>query len=116
MAHTRNVAEFYHQKRDAFESALRRHLDGLVEWRTPESGMFVWFKILLGEGREADAIEIIGKKACEEGVLALPGTAFLAKGERTGYVRASFSLLEECDIDEALRRLRTVILRERGQL
>jgi tryptophan aminotransferase len=39
---------------------------------------------------------------------------FFANGERTAYVRASFSLLDEELVNEALRRLRVVLLTERG--
>lgn len=42
MTHTRQVSELYRARRDVFEAALRRHLDGLVEWTSPESGMFIW--------------------------------------------------------------------------
>ena len=43
LAHTRTVSEFYRQKRDVFEQAMKKHLTGLAEWATPEAGMFVWF-------------------------------------------------------------------------
>lgn len=42
LTHTQQVSEFYRAKRDIFEAALRRNLDGLVEWDTPEAGMFIW--------------------------------------------------------------------------
>lgn len=41
-AHTERVSQFYREKRDVFEVALRHHLAGLAEWTTPEAGMFVW--------------------------------------------------------------------------
>lgn len=41
-AHSERVSAFYKQKRDVFEAALRKHLTGLVEWNTPESGIFIW--------------------------------------------------------------------------
>ena len=47
-------------------------------------------------------------------MLALPGTAFFPNGDRTAYVRASFSLLGEEQVNEALRRLRVVLVAERG--
>ncbi|OBZ66161.1 Kynurenine/alpha-aminoadipate aminotransferase, mitochondrial [Grifola frondosa] len=47
--HTARVAQFYRAKRDVFERLLRTHLAGLVEWTTPEAGMFFWFKLLLGD-------------------------------------------------------------------
>lgn len=40
--HTEAVSAFYREKRDVFESAMRKHLTGLAEWDTPEAGMFFW--------------------------------------------------------------------------
>lgn len=76
------------------------------------------FKLLLNtsEGLEVeeDSKVIIEEKAFERGVLALPGTVFLPGGQKTAYVRAAFSLLDEADVNEALRRLRGVILEARN--
>ena len=115
IAHTESVSNFYKQKRDVFERALKTHLDGLAEWDTPEAGMFVWFKLLIADkpGEEGDSFDLIRNKAFENGVLALPGTVFLPDGRKTAYVRASFSLLSEEDVNEALRRLRVTILEAR---
>ncbi|KAF8626924.1 hypothetical protein AX17_006425 [Amanita inopinata Kibby_2008] len=116
--HTARVADFYREKRDMFERAMKKHLEGLAEWNTPEAGMFLWFKLRVkgdnGEGEE-DSEAIIRTKALEKGVLALPGTVFLPNGRKTNYVRASFSLLDEADVDEALRRLREVVLEARNE-
>jgi tryptophan aminotransferase len=70
------------------------------------------FKLLLGENGDSESV--IRTKAFAGGVLALPGTVFFPNGERTAYVRASFSLLDEEQVNEALRRLRVVLLAERG--
>ncbi|KAG6827876.1 hypothetical protein H0H92_010145 [Tricholoma furcatifolium] len=109
--HTEKVSNFYREKRDVFEAAMKRHLSGLAEWDSPEAGMFFWFKLLLSDdpSQEGDSQALIAQKAVQEGVLALPGTAFLPNGRKTAYVRASFSLLGEEDVDEALRRLAKVI-------
>ena len=75
------------------------------------------FKLQLGNSgaeTEGDSEAIIRTKALENGVLALPGTIFLPSGRKSTYVRASFSLLPEDQVDEALRRLREVILEARG--
>ena len=40
--HTEQVSAFYRNKRDIFESAMKRHLSGLAEWSLPEAGMFFW--------------------------------------------------------------------------
>jgi len=115
VAHLSRLAEFYRGKRDVFEDAMQRHLAGLAEWTKPEAGMFFWFKLLLNdsEGAEQDSEDIIRTKALEKGVLALPGKVFHPSGRETAYVRAAFSLLPPSDVDEALRRLREVLLEER---
>ncbi|KAF8577771.1 PLP-dependent transferase [Ramaria rubella] len=113
--HTENVSELYRTKRDVFETAMKLHLDGLADWVTPEAGMFFWFKLRLPaspEAHDGDSEALIRTKALENGVLALPGTVFLPNGTKTAYVRASFSLLEKDQVNEALRRLGEVIRRE----
>jgi len=120
-AHTRTVSEFYRMKRDVFEEALHKHFDhdGLAKWTSPEAGMFVWFKLLLKSPTsppgtdDGDSETIIRTNALKKGVLALPGTVFLPNGRKSAYVRASFSLLSEEDVDEAVRRLKEVILEAR---
>ncbi|KAF8591220.1 PLP-dependent transferase [Ramaria rubella] len=110
--HTETVSELYRAKRDVFENAMRKHLSGLVDWVTPEAGMFFWFKIRLPPASDApdgDSDALIRTKALEQGVLALPGMAFLPNGTKTAYARASFSLLEEEQVNEALKRLAQVI-------
>ena len=72
------------------------------------------FRLLLNGGRK-DSEEIIREKAYRKGVLALPGTSFMPGGGPTAYVRASFSLLEPSVVDEALLRLRAVLLEEQGR-
>lgn len=63
---------------------------------------------------EEDSEVLIRTKAFERGVLALPGTVFLPRGQKTAFVRASFGLLNEEEVEEALRRLRGVILDARA--
>ena len=46
--------------------------------------------------------------------MALPGTVFLPDGGKTPYVRASFSLLDEADVEEAIKRLASVVLEAKG--
>ncbi|KAK2459881.1 hypothetical protein APHAL10511_008081 [Amanita phalloides] len=118
LAHTKRVSEFYREKRDVFERAMKKYLDGLAEWNTPEAGMFFWFKLCLkaddGKGEEEDSEALIRTKAFEKGVLALPGTVFMPNGRKTGYVRASFSIVGEDEVEEGLKRLRETILESRG--
>ncbi|TEB34615.1 PLP-dependent transferase [Coprinellus micaceus] len=117
-AHIERVADFYREKRDVFERAMKKHLQGLAEWSTPEAGMFFWFKLLLYDdpSEDGDSKAVIETTAFNRGVLALPGTAFLPNGRKTAYVRASFSLTPEEDVDTAIGRLRDAILDAKKEL
>jgi tryptophan aminotransferase len=82
---------------------------------------FIRFKLLLKAPNDTgdddgDSESVIRKNALEKGVLALPGTVFLPDGRKTAYVRVSFSLLNETDVEEATRRLKEVILEARKDL
>ena len=97
---------------------MAREMTGLAEWSVPEAGMFFWFRLLIGvdgDGAVEDSDQIVRTRAFERGVLALPGAVFMPGGEKTGYVRASFSLLEEADVQEAVKRLRSVVEEERKE-
>lgn len=136
------VSQFYKGRRDVFEAALNKHLGGMVEYTSPEAGMFLWcvfmwrkvkragfvyvlpllrFQLLIPppsddlNSTEGDSAELIRSKAFDNGVLALPGTSFFANGRRSAYVRASFSVLNDEDTDEALRRLAEVVREARGE-
>ncbi|KAF8630898.1 hypothetical protein AX17_005256 [Amanita inopinata Kibby_2008] len=124
--HCERVSEFYRVRRDSFEDCLRRHMTGLAEWTTPEAGMFYWVKLLLppsgnvdikavegdNEKYGRDATAFIRNKALEKNVLALPGSYAFIDNRRTAYVRMSFSLMSEAEMDEALKRLATVLCEE----
>ncbi|KAM0748515.1 PLP-dependent transferase [Meredithblackwellia eburnea MCA 4105] len=104
--HCERVAAFYKVKRDAFELAARRQLEGLEIYLhfqvTPVAGMFLWLKLNLPTG---DSQGLIGTKAIEERVLAVPGAAFFSDGRTSAHVRVSYSIAKVEDADEAFRRL-----------
>lgn len=68
--HVRSVANFYCEKRDVFIQCMDKHLQGLATWVVPDSGMFVWIRML---GGIQDSQELIHTKAIEKRVLAVPG-------------------------------------------
>ncbi|KAG9051199.1 hypothetical protein FS837_011314 [Tulasnella sp. UAMH 9824] len=110
--HVDYIASVYRRKRDLFATAMRKHLEGLAEWSTPEAGMFVWFKLLLPPvpgSDEGDSEDVIVRRALKEKVLALPGTSFFTNGRTSAHVRASFSVLPEEHFDEAMRRLAAIV-------
>ena len=103
--HTEYVSGFYKKRMEAFQAAAKKNLTGLAEWNTPSAGMFCWIKLL---GID-DTYSLIQEKAVKEKVLLVPGNAFSAAGEKSSYVRASFSMATPEQMDEALRRLANLI-------
>jgi len=96
----------------AWSSLLRRASAGVASTRTPAPADSDRIQLLgiAAPGEEADAYAVIAEKAVEKGIVAVPGTAFMPGGGKSGFVRTSFSLVSDADADEAMRRLREVIL------
>ncbi|KAJ1037054.1 hypothetical protein NDA11_007411 [Ustilago hordei] len=121
LKHADNVAKFYQDRLEKFESSAKtilQSLPSIATWITPTAGMFLWIKLRLpptngSEGDEGDSFDLISNKAKAAGVLALPGVAFKPpnKGERktSAYVRTSFSQVPMEQVDEAFKRLRKVV-------
>ncbi|KAL4758922.1 aminotransferase-like domain-containing protein [Aspergillus foveolatus] len=103
LKHCAEAAEVYRRRRDVFVSAAKRHLQGRATWVVPTAGMFVWLELKLPPGM--DSFELLRSQGMKNGVLAIPGVAFMPGGEQTCYIRVSFSLVPEGDMDEACRRI-----------
>jgi kynurenine/2-aminoadipate aminotransferase len=103
--HTDNVAAFYHQKRDVFLAAANTHLSEIATWTVPAAGMFAWIKL----NSITDTKELIEQHAVKANVLFVPGQSFDPLDRPSAYVRVSFSLASDADIEEALKRLATLV-------
>ena len=108
--HVQLVSRFYRERRDLFVQAAEKHLTGLAEWTVPTAGMFSWIKL----NNINDSMELIQSKAVDAKVLFVPGGVFMPNGEPSPYVRASFSTATPEQIDEALARLRKLLLYQGG--
>jgi tryptophan aminotransferase len=69
--------------------------------------MFIWLELQLPPG--GNSFELLKKRGTKNGVLAIPGGAFMPGGENTCYIRVSFSLVSEGDMDEACRRIARLV-------
>jgi kynurenine/2-aminoadipate aminotransferase len=103
--HCQKVAQFYKDRCDYFVSCLEKHLKGKAEWVIPDSGMFVWLKLLGVE----DSFELITTKARDAKVLLVPGQEFFANPRKTGYVRACYSVASQEDMELAIQRLASLL-------
>jgi DNA-binding transcriptional MocR family regulator len=99
------LVDFYRERRDLFEAALRRHLGGLAEWRTPPGGLFFWVEL-----RGGPDIEALLRRASDKGVLFTPGQHFVTEGTCSA-MRLNFSLAAPDAADRGLAIL-GALLRE----
>lgn len=99
--HVEKTKALYRERRDFFCSLAKRYLkDEHVKFDIPNGGMFVWMKI----NGISDSKELIEKKAREKLVLFVPGEAFCPLGEKSQYVRASYSTETKENMEIGLKR------------
>ncbi|KAE8214844.1 hypothetical protein CF327_g1808 [Tilletia walkeri] len=121
LQHADKVAEFYRNRRDQFEAAVTRILGAnskkgtgkqIANWVRPVAGMFLWLKLKLpptDASPEGDSFALISEKARDNLVLALPGASFIPGNGKSCYVRMSFSMVPEDQIELGLTRLRKTL-------
>lgn len=69
--------------------------------------MFLWLTLRLPT--QMDSFELIEQGALPNGVLAIPGSAFMPNNQATCSLRVSFSLIPETQMDEACTRLAKLV-------
>ncbi|KAJ1723513.1 hypothetical protein LPJ53_002170 [Coemansia erecta] len=102
----------YAVRRDLFVDLCREKLKGLVDFVVPDAGMFVWFRVLLGEKSRARAgvMDEVFEAMVKAHVLLVPGRMFSPAGVRDSpYMRAAFSYASPEDLAVAVERLQQAL-------
>jgi len=102
--HAEGLVKYYQAQRDVTTAALDKYMGDLATWIVPQAGMFVWVKI-----NDCTDTSPIAKLAIDNGVMVLPGEAFVTKGTHSQHIRIAFSLIEKEQVDEAIRRLAAAV-------
>jgi DNA-binding transcriptional MocR family regulator len=71
--------------------------------------MFVWFQLL----GIKDSNSLIKQKAINEKVLMVPGKSFMPNDEDSPFVRAAYSTTSFDQMEEAIKRLASLLKKER---
>lgn len=98
------IRQLYGKKRKAMLDALERYMPKGVEWSKPEGGLFLWVKL----PKHMSANELF-KKAIENKVAYVVGSAFHCDGKGQNSMRVNFSYCTEAQIDEGIKRLSKMI-------
>jgi DNA-binding transcriptional MocR family regulator len=103
--HTAKLRSVYARRRDGMLAALAAHMPEGVSWTKPEGGMFVW--VTLPKGMDGGALL---KASLEtQRVAFVPGQAFFADRSNANTLRLSFSLANDAQIEEGMKRLGAAI-------
>ncbi|XP_041357856.1 kynurenine/alpha-aminoadipate aminotransferase, mitochondrial-like [Gigantopelta aegis] len=108
--HGKKVADFYKQRAQTAVRVAEKYLTGLAEWEVPHGGMFLWIHMLGVQ----DSSKVVAM-AMERGAIFTDGAFFTSAQKPSEYIRMSFSLNSEEELDKAVNILATVI-REEQQL
>ncbi len=98
--HLVRVRERYREKRDLLASVLEMASRGLLHWRTPQGGYYLWCA-LEGGLRARD----LQDEAARLGVAFVPGDAFYVGVGGEGRVRLNFTGPDAASLEEGARRL-----------
>lgn len=103
--HLQTLRDFYRQRRDAFELALREHFADLADWNSPQGGLFFWLTL-----KQPIDTRTLLDEALARDVAFMPGEPFFADPHANpGYLRLNFSHIDPARLDEGLHRLADVI-------
>ena len=104
--HIATLRTVYKAKCNLMISALDSHLGGLVTYKKPAGGMFVWLTLPKGVSSEQVMKDALVKK-----VLVLPGTPFYPNSSEQydNNLRLSFARVSQEDLEKAISILADVI-------
>ena len=103
--HTRMLRETYSARRDSMLEALETFMPDGVSWTKPEGGMFVWLTL----PKHLDGGDLLRTSLETQRVAFVPGQAFFADRSGANTLRLSFSLADDTQIREGIKRLGAAI-------
>ncbi|WP_045233972.1 PLP-dependent aminotransferase family protein [Deinococcus pimensis] len=104
--HIDRIREAYRERAEAMMASLERHLpEGVLTYRRPEGGMFLWASMAEG----VDTMALV-EKAVASGVIYVPGIPFYSGNAPTHHMRLSFVTVTPEVIDEGVRRFASAVL------
>ena len=99
-----NIRQLYGIKLEVMLKALREHMPKGVRWSKPQGGLFLWVTL----PKYVSANELF-KKAIENKVAYVVGSAFHCNGKGQNTMRINFSYSKEEQIEEGIKRLAKMI-------
>ena len=110
--HVKDIRRMYHERRDVMLSAMEKNFPPGVTWARPQGGLFLW--VTLPE--HVDTEKLLQVALQEEKVAFVPGVVFYPADDLGGRncMRLNFSNATPTMIEEGIKRLGKVLMREFG--
>ncbi|MDO7897616.1 aminotransferase-like domain-containing protein [Pseudomonas citrulli] len=103
--HLSELRDFYRERRDRFEAALRTHFSDIAEWNVPQGGLFFWLTLK----QPLDTRTLLATALAAD-VAFMPGEPFFPEPDQhPGHLRLNFSHIAPARLDEGLKRLAGVV-------
>ncbi len=102
--HLDHLRRVYATRLAALDAALQHHLAGQLSYQRPESGFFIWARLLGG----LDAEQLLAN-AKSHGVSFRPGVRFSSKGGLRDFVRLCFAYYDQARLADGVARLADAI-------
>ncbi len=100
-AHLCRLREIYRRKSEVLRAAMEQHFQPLISWNEFQGGLFAWCTL----PEQIDMLEFV-KRAAEEKVCVVPGTAFLTdESEPCRSFRVNFSTPTDEQLAEGIEVL-----------
>lgn len=112
--HLVTLNQAYPAQRDRMLRAIDRYGDGLLTAGRPDGGIYLWCKL-----EDGLRVRDLLPEAAREGVIFAPGESFHVdanSGRGRSHIRLNFTLPDDHEIDEGIRRLATAIHRLAAQV
>jgi 2-aminoadipate transaminase len=104
--HVRVLQGYYGDQARVLCGALVTEFGDQLEFAPPDGGMFVWARVR----RPGVDTEALLRKAIDNGVAFVPGSAFTVTEPHHAYLRLSFAAAPPEDLVEGARRLARIVL------
>jgi GntR family transcriptional regulator/MocR family aminotransferase len=109
--HIKRVKKAYSQRRDTMLQAMEKHFPDEATWNRPEGGMSVWVR--LPDALNSKQLLI---QAVENGVTFICGDHFYASSPQQNLMRLSFTMAGPQSIEEAVKRLGSLMKSRLGKM
>jgi DNA-binding transcriptional MocR family regulator len=103
--HTAKLRKTYAKRRDSMLAALEANMPEGVTWTRPEGGMFIWLTL----PKHLDGGDLLRVSLESQRVAFVPGQAFFADRSGANTLRLSYSLADDAQIAEGIKRLAAAI-------